>query len=105
MHGQRVALNLAGVERTDVKRGHVVCDPRLDRVTDRIDAWVEIRPAAGRPVESHEVVRLYVGTAEAMGKLVLVDGRDAAAAAAVRLRTTGAARAGACPARRPLRAA
>jgi selenocysteine-specific elongation factor len=76
-HGQRVALNLAGVERTEVKRGDVVCDPRLDRVTDRIDAWVEIRPAAGRPVESHEVVRLYVGTAEAMGKLVLVDGRDA----------------------------
>lgn len=76
-HGQRVALNLAGVERTEVKRGDVVCDPRLDRVTDRIDAWVEIRPAAGRPVESHEVVRLYVGTAEAMGKLVLLDGRDA----------------------------
>jgi selenocysteine-specific elongation factor len=76
-HGQRVALNLAGVERTEVKRGDVVCDPRLDRVTDRIDAWVEIRPAAGRPLESHEVVRLYVGTAEAMGKLVLLDGRDA----------------------------
>ena len=76
-HGQRVALNLAGIERTEVKRGDVVCDPRLDRVTDRIDAWVEIRPAAGRPVESHEVVRLYIGTAEAIGKLVLVDGRDA----------------------------
>jgi selenocysteine-specific elongation factor len=76
-HGQRVALNLAGVERAEVKRGDVVCDPRLDRVTDRLDAWVEIRPAAGRPVESHEVVRLYAGTAEALGKLVLVDGRDA----------------------------
>jgi selenocysteine-specific elongation factor len=76
-HGQRVALNLGGVERTDVQRGHVVCDPRLDRMTDRYDAWVEIRPAAGRPVESHEVVRIYAGTAEVIGKLVLLDGREA----------------------------
>jgi selenocysteine-specific elongation factor len=75
--GQRVALNLGGVERTDVVRGHVICDPRLDRVTDRFDAWVEIRPAAGRPVESHEVVRVYLGTAEVIGKLVLLDGREA----------------------------
>ena len=76
-HGQRVALNLSGVERTDVRRGHVVCDPRLDRVTERFDAWVELRPAAKRPVQSHEVVRVYVGTAEAIGKLVLLDGRAA----------------------------
>ncbi|HVO25920.1 MAG TPA: selenocysteine-specific translation elongation factor [Candidatus Margulisiibacteriota bacterium] len=75
--GMRVALNLAGVERSQVQRGHVVCDPRLDRVTDRFDAWVEIRPAAGRPVESHEVVRVYLGTAEVIGKLLRLDGRDA----------------------------
>ena len=74
--GQRVALNLGGVERTDVQRGHVICDPRLDRVTERFDAWVEIRSGAGRPVESHEVVRVYLGTAEVMGKLVVLDGRD-----------------------------
>jgi len=77
--GQRVALNLAGIDRGGVERGHVVCDPRLDRVTDRLDAWVEIRPSARRPVESHEVVRLHVGTAEVIGKLVLLDGRDALA--------------------------
>ena len=77
--GQRVALNLAGVERSTVERGHVVCDPRFDRITDRFDAWVEIRPTAGRPVESHEVVRVYLGTAEVIGKLVLLNGRDALA--------------------------
>ena len=74
--GQRVALNLAGVERSGVQRGHVICDPRLDRVTDRFDAWVEIRPGAGRPVESHEVVRVYLGTAEVIGKLVLLAEHD-----------------------------
>jgi selenocysteine-specific elongation factor len=75
-HGQRVALNLVGVERTDLRRGHVICDPHLDRVTDRFDARVEIRAAAGRPLTSHEVVRLHVGTAEVLGKVVLIDGRE-----------------------------
>ena len=75
-YGQRVALNLAGVARAAVRRGDVICDPRLDRATDRLDAWVEVRPAAGRAVDSHEVVRLYIGTAQVLGKLVLLDGRQ-----------------------------
>src|SRR5438128_12508807 len=52
-HGQRVAINLAGVERSDLGRGHVVCDERLARLTARLDARVEIRPAAKRPIASH----------------------------------------------------
>jgi selenocysteine-specific elongation factor len=71
-HGQRVAMNLAGVERGDVGRGHVVCDERLERLTERLDAWVEIRPAARRPLASHTRVRFYLGTAEVMGKIVLL---------------------------------
>jgi selenocysteine-specific elongation factor len=74
--GQRVALNLAGIERVHVQRGHVVCDRRLDRVTERIDAWVEIRPGAGQPVKNHQDVRLYLGTAEVLGRIVLLDGKD-----------------------------
>ncbi len=76
IEGQRVALNLAGVERARLRRGQVVCETLLDRGADRLDVWVEIRPAAGRPLESHEVVRVHVGTAEAIGKLILLDGRE-----------------------------
>jgi selenocysteine-specific elongation factor len=57
----------------------VVCDPELDRVTDRCDAWVELRPAAKRPLDRHAAVRLYVGTAEAMARLTWLDGRAAVA--------------------------
>src|SRR5262249_58170548 len=52
-HGQRVAMNLAGVERHDVGRGHVVCDERLTRLTRRLDARGEIRPPAKRPAATH----------------------------------------------------
>ena len=76
-HGQRVAMNLAGVERSDLGRGFVVCDERLQRTTARLDAWVEVRPGARRPVVSHGRVRVHVGTAEVLGKAVLLDAREA----------------------------
>jgi selenocysteine-specific elongation factor len=74
-HGQRVAMNLAGVDRQDLGRGDVVCDPTLARATSRFDADVELRPAARRPLASHTPVRLHIGTAEVLAKLVLLDGR------------------------------
>ncbi len=69
-YGQRVALNLAGIEAAALRRGHVVCDPALDRTTARLDAWVELRPAARRPLPSHAPVRVHLGTAEVLGRLV-----------------------------------
>src|SRR5207249_2823689 len=65
-----------GVERSDLGRGHVACDERLSRLTARLDARVEIRPAAKRPIASHTRVRFHLGTAEVMGKLVLLGGHD-----------------------------
>jgi len=76
-HGQRVAMNLAGVEREDLGRGDVVCDERLERVTDRLDARVEVRSAARRPLPSHSRVRFHLGTAEVIGKLIVLGGASA----------------------------
>jgi selenocysteine-specific elongation factor len=72
---QRIALNLAGVERADVTRGHVVCDPAIERPSDRLDAWVEVRPGTRRSVRHHARLRLYLGTAEALGRIVFLDRR------------------------------
>jgi selenocysteine-specific elongation factor len=74
--GQRVALNLAGLEKSAIARGHVVCHPKVTRTTQRFDAWVEIRPGAKREVENHERVRVHVGTAEVIGKIILLNGQD-----------------------------
>jgi selenocysteine-specific elongation factor len=77
--GQRVAMNLVGAERTDVGRGQVVCGNGIERTTDRFDAWIEVRPGARRPLASHTRVRVHVGTAEELGKVVILDGRSAIA--------------------------
>jgi selenocysteine-specific elongation factor len=76
--GRRLAVGLAGVARETVARGAVVCHPAITQATRCFDAWVEIRPAAGRAVASHTRVRLHVGTAEVLGRLVPLAGRTLA---------------------------
>ncbi len=73
--GQRIAVNLAGVDRADLRRGDVVVDPRLTLATDRFDAWVEVRPGARRSLRHQGRVRVHVGTAEVLGKVIMLDGR------------------------------
>jgi selenocysteine-specific elongation factor len=77
--GQRVALNLGGVERTEVGRGHVLVHPDHRRTTRRFDAAVEIRTSARRPLKTHAPVRVYLGTAEVLGKLIVLGGAAALA--------------------------
>ncbi len=72
--GQRVALNLVGIERGEIARGDVVVDPGLTSVTDRFDARVEVRPVARKGVRDHARVRVHLGTAETLGKVVLLEG-------------------------------
>ncbi len=72
--GQRVALNLGGVELDAVRRGDVVCDPRIERATTRLDVRVDVRPGARRGLVTHGRVRLHAGTAEVLGRVILLDG-------------------------------
>ncbi len=71
--GQRVALNLAGVEKGDVERGDTIVKPGTAVASARFDARVEVRPMAGRAVESYDRVRVYCGTREAHGRIIWLD--------------------------------
>jgi selenocysteine-specific elongation factor len=70
---QRVALNLSGAERIELKRGDVLADDRLELTTTRIDASLEIRPAARRALRNNQRVRFYLGTAETIGRVIVLD--------------------------------
>ena len=74
--GQRIALNLSGQEKPAIARGDVVCDEKLTRTTDRFDTLLEIRPMAGSGVKNHQRVRVHLGTAERMGKVILLEPRE-----------------------------
>jgi selenocysteine-specific elongation factor len=70
---QRVALNLTGAEKVDLKRGDVLADDRLKLATMRLDARLEIRPAAKRPLKNNQRVRFYIGAVETPARVIVLD--------------------------------
>jgi selenocysteine-specific elongation factor len=48
---------------------------RYDLVSGRFDARVEVRSAAAKPIKGHTRIRLYLGTAEVLGKIIWLDRR------------------------------
>ena len=70
---QRVALNLSGAEKTELKRGDVLADDRLEVTTARLDARLEIRPAAKRALRNNQRVRFFIGTAETIGRVIVLE--------------------------------
>ena len=76
--GQRVAMNLTGPDRADIARGHVICHEKLSLTTERFDAFLEVRPAARKGIKNHQRVRVHLGAAERLGKIVILgaSGKD-----------------------------
>jgi selenocysteine-specific elongation factor len=68
--GQRVAVNLSGVDVSDLHRGHVLCNPGSLQTTLMLDARLQVLPDAVRAVEHRTRIRLYIGTTEVMGRVV-----------------------------------
>ncbi len=70
--GQRCAVGLAGLERSQVERGQTLCDPAIALSTERIDVWLSVAPTEERPLRSGTPVHLHLGTQEAMASVALL---------------------------------
>ena len=67
--GARVAVGIAGVERADVRRGHVVVTPDASWAeTGVLDTEVVLLASAPRPLAARTRLRLHLGTAEVMAR-------------------------------------
>jgi selenocysteine-specific elongation factor len=75
--GQRTAVNLAGVELGELRRGMVLAAPGLFRATDCFDARISLL-ASARTLKNRARVHFHQGAAEAVAQVVLLD-RDALA--------------------------
>ena len=71
--GQRVALNLAGIEKTEVRRGSVVVSPGRFRLTGLLDLSLSLLPEAPRPLKNLDPVHLFLGTARVVATVLLLD--------------------------------
>jgi selenocysteine-specific elongation factor len=76
--GRRVAVNLGGLATEEVQRGDVVTVPGALRPTAVLDVRLRLLPDAPRPLANATAVGFHTGTAEAVGKVTLLD-RDSLA--------------------------
>ncbi|HTV59982.1 MAG TPA: selenocysteine-specific translation elongation factor [Verrucomicrobiae bacterium] len=70
--GQRTAVNLAGVERDDIRRGMVLGPPRSFDPTRRFDARLALLPSA-RPLAQRTRVHFHQGAAETIAQITLLE--------------------------------
>src|SRR5204863_6782522 len=70
--GRRTALALVGVDKQELERGHVVVTGPGWRATMMLDAAVELLPVARKPIASRTRLRVHLGTAEVLARVVQV---------------------------------
>jgi len=74
--GQRIALNLSGPEKASIGRGHVICHEKLTLTSNRFDALVEVRSGAAKGIKNHQRLKIHLGTAERLGKLIILGSKE-----------------------------
>ena len=71
--GQRLAVNLQGIDLDQVARGDVVVPRGLFRTTRRVDVRLNHLAAAPRDLRHRSFVRLHAGTREVSAQVILLD--------------------------------
>ncbi|KMT21565.1 selenocysteine-specific translation elongation factor [Clostridium cylindrosporum] len=71
--GQRVAINLANIKKTEVKRGDCIGKVGIMENTMMIDCRLKYLKDAARPLKNRDRVRVYHGTTEVLGRVVILD--------------------------------
>ena len=72
--GLRVAVNLGGIDHTDVSRGQLLSTPGTLRPTQIINTEVEVLAGSPRPLRSRQRARVHIGTAEILARVQVLNG-------------------------------
>lgn len=71
--GQRVAINLQGIEVSDIKRGYLLADSGYLSPSYRVDTKLRLLDSSSRTLKNWNRIRFHLGTDETMGRVVLLD--------------------------------
>lgn len=71
--GTRVAVNLTGIEPSEIERGQVLATPGLLAGTMLLDAWLELLPASTVAIEHNMELDLHTGAAQTLCRVRLLD--------------------------------
>lgn len=76
--GHRVALNLAGIEHHEIRRGHVLTRADDWHVTDRVDVELSVVPGLDHPVSRRGAYVTHIGSDERVCRLHLIGASEIA---------------------------
>jgi len=71
--GQRVAVNLGGIDHGDIVRGMMLSEPNVLRPIQIVDSEVEVLSNAPKALRSRQRIRLHVGTAEVLARIQVLN--------------------------------
>ena len=74
--GNRCAINLAGVDKEDIKRGNVVATPNSLSVTKLMDVEIQYLKSNGKVLKNNQRVRFHHGTKEVICRVKLLDKQE-----------------------------
>jgi selenocysteine-specific elongation factor len=80
--GERTAINLQGIEIAEVARGQALAPAGRLLATQMLDVRLQMLKSAARPLRSRSRVRLHLGTAEILARVVLLGQPEVAPGAA-----------------------
>jgi selenocysteine-specific elongation factor len=76
VRGDRCAINLAGgPSKEEVHRGDWLVAPRAHVVTGRLDVRIRVLPGEAKPLKHWTPVHAHIGTADATGRIALLEER------------------------------
>jgi len=70
--GQRVALNLQGIEKSEISRGVIIGKPGTLSFTHRIDATLKYLKLPFKPIKNDTILRLHIATTQEEARLVIL---------------------------------
>lgn len=71
--GQRVAINLSNVKKSEIKRGCVLAPVNSMKNTMMLDVKLDVTPSSMRVLINHSRLHLFTGTSEILCRAVLLD--------------------------------
>ncbi len=70
--GERTAINLQGIEVAEIERGQALAPAGRLQASSMLDVRLRLLPSAPRSLRTRSRVRLHVGTAEVLARVVLL---------------------------------
>jgi selenocysteine-specific elongation factor len=70
--GQRVALNLQGIERNEIERGTIIGRPDTLMLSIRMDATLKYLKLPFKPIKTDAILRFHIATTQEEARIVLL---------------------------------